>query len=369
MKIKFTKDNLNKALTVLQKASQNKVHSNIPGSVYLTTKGNQVEMQANDFEIGIQVIVDAEIIEPGTIVVASKYFQDMVRRMPDEEIIITKEAENNIVTITSGSALYRLVTYDVEEFTLVEQIYKENTINMDTLALKDLIDLTSYAVSTDETRPIFTGVLMEVKDNVVGMVGTDTHRLAVKKVEIDETSKYELNAVVPSRVLTELARLLPVDEPQMVEIIWNKTQIAFVFENVYMVARFLEGKFPDYEKIIPKQFQVQAILNRRELIGAVERVSLVSQGNTYNAIKFDWEKENVTLTSQNIEIGSAKENIPCELNGEPFTISFNGRYIMDILKHGTGDFVYFNLTQRGPLVIRLTENPNYTYVATPIRTN
>lgn len=370
MKIKFTKENLNKALSILQKASQNKVHSNIPGSVFLTVKDNQVEMQANDFEIGLQVIVDAEIIERGTVVLPSKYFQEMVRKMPDEYVTLTKEADQNIVTITSGSALYKLVTYNPEEFTLVEQIYKENTINMDTLALKELIDLTSYAVSTDEAAtPLLNGLLIEIKGNTVGMVGTNSHRLAIKTVEIEDTAEYELKSVVPSRVLTELSRLLPVDEPQMLQIIWNKTQIAFVFDNVYMVARFLEGEFPRYENIFHQQFFANATLNRKELIGAVERVSLLSQGNTYNAIKFDWEFDKVTLTSQNIEVGSAKENIPCEFKGEPFSISFNGRYIMDILKHGSGDFAYFNLTERGPLIIRIEDNPNYTYVTTPIRTN
>lgn len=369
MKIKFTKDKLNKALHILQKASQTKINSNIPGCVYLTTKGNKVEMQANDYDLAMQVVVDAEIYEPGTVVVASKYFQDMVRRMPNDEIIISQTTNNSTVTIVSGSAQYDLVTYDVEEFTLVEEIFKEFSIKIDTLDLKNLIDLTAYAVSTDETRPIFTGVLMEVKGNEVSMVGTDTHRLAVKKVKIDEASKYDMNSVIPAKILVELAKLLPVNEPQLIEVIWNKTQVAFVFDNVYMVARFVEGKFPAYEKIIPQQFNVQATLNRRELIGAVERVSLVSQGNSYNAIKFEWDVDNVTLSSQNIDIGSAKENIPCELKGNPFSISFNGRYIIDILKHGTGDFVCFNLTERGPMVIRLNENPNYTYVATPIRTN
>lgn len=369
MQIIFNKNNLQKSLTILQKASQNRINSNLPGSIYINAKDNIIEMQANDFEIGIKVIVEGEIKEAGTIVLASKYFQDMVRHMPEEYVELDKPETEGTVTIRSGSAEYKLVTLDTNDFTLVEQIYEDYHFNMDTQDLKNIIDLTIYAVATDESRPMFTGALMEVKGNEVCMVGTDTHRLAVKKLSLPEPCPYIMESIIPSRVLAELSRLLPVDNPQLVNIIWNNTQVAFVFENVYMVARLVEGKFPDYEKIIPTQFYASAIIDRKNLIGAVERVSLLSKDVSYNAIKFDWSQGELMLSSQNMDIGTAKETIPCEFNGPDLSISFNGRYIIDVLKHSTGDKIYFNLNDRGPVVVRQDENPNYTYVATPIRTN
>lgn len=369
MNIHFQKESLTKALNILQKVAQNRVNSNIPGAIYITTKNNQVELQANDFEIGIKVSIEAEIEEGGTLVLASKYFQELVKRMPNEMITLYRPEDTNTVIISSGTAEYNLVTIDPDEFTLVEQIHDDYKIDMETKDLKSLIDLTLYAVSSDESRPIFTGALLQIEQNNVTMVGTDTHRLAVKKMTITDTTSQPMNAVISARVLNEVARLLPVENPQLVTIIWNNTQVAFVFENVYMVARLIEGTFPDYEKIIPSQFFATATLNRKELIGAVERVSLLSKEAIYNAIKFEWSTNDVTLSSQNMEIGTAKETIPCTLKGDHFSISFNGRYFIDILKHGAGDNVHLYLTDRGPVVVRMDEMPNYTYVATPIRTN
>ncbi len=369
MKILFNKEELNKALHILQKAAQNKVNSNIPGSIYIKTLDNAVEMQANDYDIGIKLTIPAEIVEPGIIVIASKYFLEMVKKMPTETITLEQISDQQSVKISSGTTEYMMVTYDEEDFALVEPIRNENEITIDTSDLKNLIDLTIYAVSSDESRQIFTGTLLEIKNDEISMVGTDTHRLAVKKIVLDSSLQLDESAVIPARALNELSRLLPVDQPQMITIVWNKSQIAFQFDNVFMLSRLVEGKFPDYNKIIPQQFYATAVLNRRELMSALERVSLLSKDFNYNAIKFEWSEKEVILTSQNIDVGTAKENLPCEFKGSEFTISFNGKYIMDVLKHGTSDLVYFNLTDRGPVVVRLDDNPNYTYVATPIRTN
>ncbi len=127
------------------------------------------------------------------------------------------------------------------------------------------------------------------------MVGTDTHRLAVKKIVLDSSLQLDESAVIPARALNELSRLLPVDQPQMITIVWNKSQIAFQFDNVFMLSRLVEGKFPDYNKIIPQQFYATAVLNRRELMSALERVSLLSKDFNYNAIKFEWSEKSVLI--------------------------------------------------------------------------
>ena len=133
--------------------------------------------------------------------------------------------------------------------------------------------------------------------------------------------------------------------------------------------RLIEGTYPEYEKVIPAQFDSSAVVDRKEFAGAVDRVSLLAKDMSYNVIRYDWSEEQVTLSSQNAEIGMAKEEIPVEFKGTPFTISFNGRYISDILRHSTGDNIHMYLKQNGPVVIRQDNNPNYTYVVTPVRTN
>ncbi|MDU5198898.1 MAG: DNA polymerase III subunit beta [Veillonella sp.] len=319
MHITFPKANLQKAINVLQKVSQNKTSSNLPGAIYMTTKNSQVELQGNDFELGIRLTIDGDIKEPGTLVVGSRYFQELIRKLPGDTIELYKPEDGNSLTITSGSSEFNLVTLHPDDFSLVEQIHDQDHVNIDSFAMKELIDLTNYAAATDEDRPVF--------------------------------------------------RLLPTDNPAMINIIWNRTQIVFNFESIYIISRLIEGTYPEYEKVIPSQFDSSAVIDRREFAGAVDRVSLLAKDISYNVIRYDWSESNVTLSTQNTEIGMAKEDVAVEFKGTPFTISFNGRYISDILRHSTGDNIHLFLKQNGPVVIRQDNNPNYTYVVTPVRTN
>lgn len=369
MHITFPKANLQKAINVLQKVSQNKTSSNLPGAIYMTTKNGQVELQGNDFELGIRLTIDGDIKEPGTLVVGSRYFQELIRKLPGNTIELYKPEDGNSLTITSGSSEFNLVTLHPDDFSLVEQIHDQDHVNIDSFAMKELIDLTNYAAATDEDRPVFTGALLEIKENEVTMVATDTHRMAVKKITIDEPATMPMRAIIPTKTLAEVSRLLPTDNPAMINIIWNRTQIVFNFESIYIISRLIEGTYPEYEKVIPSQFDSSAVIDRREFAGAVDRVSLLAKDISYNVIRYDWAESNVTLSTQNTEIGMAKEDVAVEFKGTPFTISFNGRYISDILRHSTGDNIHLFLKQNGPVVIRQDNNPNYTYVVTPVRTN
>ena len=369
MHITFPKANLQKAINVLQKVSQNKTSSNLPGAIYMTTKNGQVELQGNDFELGIRLTIDGDIKKPGTLVVGSRYFQELIRKLPGDTIELYKPEDGNSLTITSGSSEFNLVTLHPDDFSLVEQIHDQDHVNIDSFAMKELIDLTNYAAATDEDRPVFTGALLEIKENEVTMVATDTHRMAVKKITIDEPATTPMRAIIPTKTLAEVSRLLPTDNPAMINIIWNRTQIVFNFESIYIISRLIEGTYPEYEKVIPSQFDSSAVIDRREFAGAVDRVSLLAKDISYNVIRYDWAESNVTLSTQNTEIGMAKEDVAVEFKGTPFTISFNGRYISDILRHSTGDNIHLFLKQNGPVVIRQDNNPNYTYVVTPVRTN
>ena len=326
-------------------------------------------MQGNDFELGIRLTIDGDIKEPGTLVVGSRYFQELIRKLPGDTIELYKPEDGNSLTITSGSSEFNLVTLHPDDFSLVEQIHDQDHVNIDSFAMKELIDLTNYAAATDEDRPVFTGALLEIKENEVTMVATDTHRMAVKKITIDEPATTPMRAIIPTKTLAEVSRLLPTDNPAMINIIWNRTQIVFNFESIYIISRLIEGTYPEYEKVIPSQFDSSAVIDRREFAGAVDRVSLLAKDISYNVIRYDWAESNVTLSTQNSEIGMAKEDVAVEFKGTPFTISFNGRYISDILRHSTGDNIHLFLKQNGPVVIRQDNNPNYTYVVTPVRTN
>ena len=357
MKIQFSKDMLQKAINALAKVSQNKTSSNLPGAIYITTKNGKVEMQANDYEIGIRITIDANIIEEGTIVLSTRYFQEWVRKTPTDTITLESNAETKQLLLSSESSQFNLITMNPDDFNLVEQIQDENHIDVDGEQFKQMIDLTNYAAASEEDRPIFTGALLEGEDKNLTMVATDTPMPVAMRI------------LIPTKTLAEVSRLLPTDQPTVVRIIWNRTNVVFLFDTIYLFSRLIEGQYPDYEKVIPSQFDSSAILNCRDFAGAVDRVSLLAKDASYNFIRYDWDEKEVTLSTQNAEIGMAKEEVLCEFKGTPFTISFNGRYIGDILRHSSGDRIHLYLKQNGPVVIRQDDNPNYTYVVTPVRTN
>ena len=323
MHITFPKANLQKAINVLQKVSQNKTSSNLPGAIYMTTKNGQVELQGNDFELGIRLTIDGDIKEPGTLVVGSRYFQELIRKLPGDTIELYKPEDGNSLTITSGSSEFNLVTLHPDDFSLVEQIHDQDYVNIDSQAMKELIDLTNYAAASDDDRPVFAGALLEIKDandKEVTMVATDTHRMAVKKVTIDEPATSPMRVIIPTKAWQKYLVYCQPIILLLLKSFWNRTQIVFMLNSIYIISRLIEGTYPEYEKVIPAQFDSSAVVDRKDFAGAVDRVSLLAKDMSYNVIRYDWSEEQVTLSSQNAEIGMAKEEIPVEFKGTPFTI-------------------------------------------------
>lgn len=369
MKLQFNKNELVKAISLFQRVASNKTSSNLPGSIYISTKDTYVELQANDFEIGMRSQVDATIIEPGTIVVGSKYFQEILKKLPGEQVELYKPDNSNQLQIKSDHSEFKLVTMQVEDFSLVEQIQDDNSILIDGEQLKQLIDLTVYATSTDTDRPIFCGTLVEAEGNELTMVGTDTHRMAVKKVTLDTPTTTPMRIVIPKRTVEEVSRVLPSDQPVMVKLVWNRNQIAIMFDTVYIISRLIEGTYPDYKRVIPAKFDASAILNRREFGSSLDRVYFMAKDMSYSAIRYNWEENQVTLSSQSADIGMVKDIVVCSFEGNPFTINFNGKYIDELLKHSTGERIHMYLQEQGAMVIRQDNNDNYTYVVTPVHTH
>ena len=346
MKLQFNKQELVKAMSLFQRVASNKTSSNLPGSIYISTKENYVELQANDFEIGMRSQVDATILEPGTIVVGSKYFQEILKKLPGEQVELYKPDNSNQL-----------------------QIQDDTSILIDGEQLKELIDLTVYATSTDTDRPIFCGTLVEIEGNELTMVGTDTHRMAVKKVTLETALEQPMRIVIPKRTVEEVSKVLPSDQPVMVKLIWNRNQVAIVFDTVYIISRLIEGTYPDYKRVIPGKFDASATLNRREFASSLDRVYFMAKDMSFSAIRYDWEPNQVTLSSQSADIGMVKDIVVCTFEGEPFTINFNGKYIDELLKHSNSERIHMYLQAQGAMVIRQDNNDNYTYVVTPVHTH
>lgn len=368
MRIFCPKEDLHRAVQTVQKAVATKTPLPILTGIYLSAQNGELQLQATDYEVGISCTVAATVEEPGTVVLSGRYFQEMVRRLPGETIEISSSKEDRTIKINSQNSQYNLLSLPAEEFPVLKPVSSDSSFSVQDAILRELIKKTVFASATDEARPIFTGGLLEVDGEEIRMVATNTHRLALKKAKLAAGSG-NVKMIIPAKILNELARLLVSEEPQDVALSWQKNQVGIVFDDVYINSRLIEGQFPDYNKVIPTSFATTVKLNTDQFLDAVERVSLLARDGEYNVVKFFFKDGAVVITSNNPDIGKAREIVDAETNGGEVEIAFNAKYVTDILKNIDSEELVFSLnTPLSPAGIKPVGDDNYTYIITPVRT-
>ncbi|WP_301859242.1 DNA polymerase III subunit beta [uncultured Megasphaera sp.] len=370
MKLLLKKADLNKGLQTVQKVAQNKSNNlSSENGLLIKALNGVIEFQANDYDMGIKTIVPGIIQEPGEAFIANPYLMELTRKLPSDEIEITKKDTDTQLLIKGGNLKFECLTMNTGDFNEVELL--ENgyaSLTTTSVVLKDLIDNTSYACATDLARPIFMGTFLDVEGNTISMVATDTHRLSLKTATLDIPVDTPLKAVIPSRLLSEISRQLPTDVPETVEITAVRNYISVKFGNVYIRTRLIEGEFPNYRRVIPKDFQCTVTVSRSEFTGAVERASIVAKDAQYNVINFVFDGNEIRLTSQHPDYGTIEDFVPCQIEGEPLDIAFNGKFILDILKHCYDDEVVLEARKNSPMLVQDKGHEECVFVVTPMRT-
>jgi DNA polymerase-3 subunit beta len=371
MKISCNKALLTQAVQIVQKAVSNKSTLPILSGIYLSVNNDKLQLQATDYEISISCTIDVDVYEPGKTVLSGRYFQELVKRLPGENIEISTEANDNTIKITSNQAEYHLLSMPADEFPVLKPLNEGNHLAVRDNILRELIKKTVFACANDESRPIFTGGLLEVDNNGIRMVATNTHRLALKIDYLDSLITGEnMKIIIPSKNLLELAKLFNSEHPLDVHVCWYKNQISFSYDNIYVTSRLIEGQFPDYNKVIPNEFQSIVLLDTDDFLDAVERVSLLAREGDYNIIKLSFRDGIVGITSNNPDVGNAYETVPAQITGAEIDIAFNAKYITDILKNiNDKQFVFSLNTPLSPACIKPHDDSSYTYIITPVRTN
>ncbi len=369
MNIICKKDALQQAVQTVQKAIASKTPMPILTGIYLAARAGRLELQATDYEIGISCVIDAEVKEEGKTVLSGRYFQEMVRKLPGDSVNLISSEDTKTMTITAGPAQFNLLNLPAEEFPVLKPLQTDTTMTVKDNVLKELIKRTVFACSTDEARPIFTGALLDVREDKVTMVATNTHRLSIKHDKLDQvTAPFKM--IIPGKILTELARLLVDDIPTDVTLSYRHNQVSFAFNDVYIISRLIEGQFPDYNRVIPESFATHAQLPADAFQSAVERVSLLAKDGDYNVIKMSFKDGEVVITSNNPDVGKAYEAVSIKLEGSDVEIAFNARYVTDILKNVDCDTLLFSLnTPLSAASIRPLDDESYDYIVTPVRTN
>ncbi|WP_167628640.1 DNA polymerase III subunit beta [Listeria valentina] len=380
MKFVIDRDHLVNAVNEVTRAISARTTIPILTGIKIDVNDEGVTLTGSDSDISIEAFIplieqDEVIVEVesfGGIVLQSKYFGDIVRRLPDKNVEI-EVTTNNQTTIRSGQAFFTLNGLDVLEYPKLPEVSEGKQIRIPIHVLKNIIRQTVFAVSTIEVRPVLTGVNWIIKNGTLTAVATDSHRLALREIPIEAPEAEEYNIVIPGKSLSELNKILD-EASDSLEIILANNQILFKLKDLLFYSRLLEGSYPDTSRLIPAETKSELIINAKAFLQAIDRASLLARENRNNVIKLSTlENGQVEVSSNSPEIGNVSEKLFSQsFTGEDLQISFNGKYMMDALRAFEGDDIQisFSGTMR-PFVLRPrdAENPNeILQLITPVRT-
>ncbi|MEG0613746.1 MAG: DNA polymerase III subunit beta [Clostridium sp.] len=363
MKFLIEKNLLQDAISDVQKAITGKSTLPILQGIYISAKDNFITLIGSDIEVSIETKIPANIIEEGEVVLDSKIFGEIIRKLPNDIIEISK-LSNTELELACQKSNVQLVYLNPNEYPTLPSIEEDVVLTVSQKKLKNMIKSTIFAIAQDDTRPILTGVLLEIKENKLNMVALDGFRVALKSESMNCKSKKE--SVIPGKTLAEVSKILK-DNDENVQITFTRNHILFNFANTKVISRLLEGDFIKYESIIPKEHNLKVIVNRNEILGCIERASLMAKDGNTNLVKFDIYEDTLVVTS-NSQLGKAREEMQIILQGEGIKIAFNSKYLIDVFKIMDGDNIIMEFTSPvSPCVIKNQESDNNVYLLLPVR--
>ena len=363
MKIKTSKKPLLKGIQMLQNVISTKATLPILSNLLIETKQGKVHLAATDLDVGISFnFSPMQISEEGGITIPAKKFFDIIKDLPADEVNITVR-KNNSISIESHKCFFKLMGLPKDEFPKLPKLQEKESISLNQQLLKNMLNLTSFAVSHDETRYILNGVLFVVKGKSIRFVATDGRRLALIEKELDLPQGLKKEAIVPIKAIQELTRNL--GDEGMVKIIFAENQICFQFDETILIARLIEGQFPSYEQVIPKEGKEKIVIDREKFLGAAKRVAILTSPDS-QSIKIDLFKDRLLFSKTSPDLGEAKEEIDIEHKGEEFSVGFNPQYLIDALKSLKDQNVSLELIgPDSPGFIRA--QGNYVYIVLPMQ--
>ncbi len=362
LRITVSKDELVAALGVVSRAVSARTSVQILSGILLEAQGNELRLAATDMELSLRANVPAQIEGDGAIVLPGKTFVDIARLLPADEVAIEHKPAESVVHVTSGSASYTLHTYNPEDFPRLLELDAVQTFSVDRESLLETIGRVARAASRDESRPVLTGVLVSFTGSKLVMAATDSYRLAVKETELDGSAP-ELEAIVPSRALQELARIA--SHGETVEVGVHENQVLFSAAGAWLTTRRIDGQFPNYRQLLPEQFEHELTLPRTEILEVVRRASVMIQRATPLQLRF--AEGELTVIARTHEVGESQESMPVGFSGETLEIGFNADFLRDGLESMDGDDVRFKLISPLRPAVLQGESDDFTYLVMPIR--
>jgi DNA polymerase-3 subunit beta len=379
MKLICSQSDLSTNLALVSRAVPSRPTHPILANVLLQAdvNTNQVSLTAFDLSLGIRTSFTAEVIEGGAIALPAKILVDITSRLPEGDITLDNQsgrskAEGINFILKPKNGKYELRSMRAEEFPELPLIENSNPIQLTTAALVEGLKGSLFATSSDETKQVLTGVHLTVKQDVLEFAATDGHRLAVLESINEsplETDK-QLEVTVPARALRELQRMLNHSTlEETVSLYLDEGQIVFAWQNQRLTSRTLEGQYPSYRQLIPRQFERQLVLERKQFISTLERIAILAdQKNNIVKININTGDQEITLSCEAQDVGNATELMPAQISGEDIVIAFNVKYLLEGLKELPSTEIQMHLNQSlTPVIFTPLGGLKMTYLAMPVQ--
>lgn len=366
MKIICSKSNLAKGVSIVSKAVPSKTTMPILECILVDASLDIIKLTANDMELGIETTIEGEIIEHGIIALNAKIFSEIVRKLPDNDVIIETDASSQTM-ISCEKAKFTIAAQSGEDFSYLPAIEKEDSIEISEFTLKEVIRQTIFSIADNDTNKMMAGELFEIEGDTLKVVSLDGHRISIRKIKL-RNSYEKRKVIVPGKTLQEISKIIGGESEADVEISFTKNHIVFEFDKTLVVSRLIEGDYFRIDQMISSDYETKVKVNKRELLDCIDRATLLIKEGDKKPIIISIGDEAMELKIKS-QIGSMDEEIVIEKEGKDLLIGFNPKFMIDALRVIDDDEVdlYF-MNAKAPCFIR-NEQQSYIYLILPVNFN
>ena len=362
LRITCSKAELVQGLTTVSRALSTRTAIQILYGILLEANGSELRLAATDMELSIRATVPAQVQGEGSIVLPGRTLVDIARLLPADEVTLEHRASESVVHVSSGTASYTLQTFNAEDFPRLPVVGETPMFAVDRAPLLETINRVARAASKDEARPVLTGVLVQFAGDKLVMAATDSYRLAVKETSLGKAAA-DLEAIIPSRALQELARIA--GDADEIGVGVQENQVIFSAGDVWLASRRIDGQFPNIRQLLPETFEYELTIPRLELLDVVKRAGVMIQRATPLHLRF--AEGELTVLARTQEVGESRESMPVPFVGDTLEIGFNAEFLRDGIDAIEGDDVKFKLiSPLRPAVLEGADG-DFTYLVMPIR--
>ena len=363
MKLVFTKSNLNKAVGIVMKAVPTRTTMNILECILIDATTNEIKFTGNDMELGIETIVEGEIIEKGKVAIDAKLFSEIVRKLPDNDITLSTDSNNNAL-ITCEKSKFNIAGKSGDDFSYLPAIIKDKMITLSQFQLKEVINQTIFSIAINDNNKMMTGELFEISEGTLKVVGLDGHRIAIRNIKLEGRDD-DVRVVIPGKTLQEISKILNADAESLVNIYFTNNHVLFEFDQTHVVSRLIEGDYFKINQMLSNDYETKVSINKKEFLDSIDRANLLIREGDKKPIIINIQN-GLLQVNVNSAIGALNEDIDIDKEGKDIMIGFNPKFLMDALRVIDDENVTMYLVNhKSPCFIRDKEE-NYIYLILPV---